>query len=348
MNSRIFTFLIIISFLVSCSGTRNVTINTMRPAEISVPSEIKTIVIVDRTLIDQNAVNIIEGLVTGEMPGEDKMGTQELMNSFKNKLIQSPRFEVKTATERIPGNSLTAALPDQLPWSTVRDLCKKYNAQAVVAIEVFDTDFIVTNGKKKVKEKVKQGNEMVEIEVMKYYAEGVGNLNVGIRMYDLNNRQVVDQQSFKQTNKWEATGNSLQDAMGQLIAKSDATRYLSKRIGNDYAYKIAPMPITLNRSFRGKSKKCPALERGARLADVGNWEDALVEWKKGIRDAEDKEAGYLTYNMAVAYEVLGDFDSALSWAEKSYVKYGNKNARTYVNLIKKRLDEEEKARQQLE
>ena len=119
-------------------------------------------------------------------------------------------------------------------------------------------------------------------------------------------------------------------------------------MGVDYAFKIAPMPITINRSFRGKSKKSPAIETGARFADIGQWEDAIMEWKQGIRNAEDKEAGYLTYNMAVGYEVLGDMGSALKWAEKSYIRYGNKNARSYVTLINKRLEEEEMARKQLE
>ena len=331
----------------SCKGTRTVAMDSMRPAEITFPSYVNTLVIVDRSRFEKKAVNIIEGVLTGELPGEDEAGVQALVNSFRQQLTYSPRFQTKVATERLAGNSLTTAFPQQLSWSKVSSLCRKYGAQAVVAVEIFDTDFIITNGKRKVKKTIVVDSVKQQVEVDEYYAEGVGNIAIGIRLYDPKAKTIVDQQLIKRNNTWKVSGSTLQDALAQLIAKGDATRFLSQNVGSKYAYKVAPMPVRITRSFNGKSRKAPALEQGSRYADVGKWQEAIRIWKRGIANSPTKQGGYLSYNIAIAYEVIGDLEKAKQWAQKSYVQFGNKDAKGYVSLIRQRLYEEQLAERQL-
>ncbi|MTI40624.1 DUF6340 family protein [Fulvivirga lutimaris] len=331
----------------SCSGTRTVTMNAMRPAEITFPPEVNSLLILDRTKFNKNAVNIIEGILTGEMPGEDLAGVQELMNSFQQQLSYSPRFSTKLATERLNGNSVTSAFPAQLSWNEVNKLCSKYGTDAIVSIEMFDTDFVVTNGKRKVKKTVTEGDVKKEVEVDEFYAEGIGNITIGIRLYDPIAQTIVDQQLLNNSNTWSAGGATLKDAMAQLIDKSAATRALSRGVGKDYAYKIAPMPVRISRMFYGKSKKAIELEQGSRLADVNKWQEAADKWESGISRAPAKEAGKLAYNTAIAYEVLGDLPKAKEWAQKSYVDFGNKDARDYVRTIQNRMYQEERIKEQM-
>ncbi len=331
----------------ACSGTRTVTMNAMRPAEITFPSDVNTLLILDRTKFNKDAINIIEGVLTGEMPGEDKAGVQALMSSFQQQLSYSPRFAMKIATERLDGNSVTKAFPAQLPWQQVNSLCKNYGTEAIVAIEIFDTDFVVTNGKRKVKKTVTEGDVKKEVEVDEYYAEGVGGITIGIRLYDPKRQTIVDQQLLNRNNTWTAAGSTLKAALAQLIDKSEATSQLGRLVGEDYAFKIAPMPIRISRSFYSKSKKTPALAQGTRYADIGKWQDAAQTWQNGITAANEKDAGKLAYNTAIAYEVLGDMELAQEWAQKAYVDFGNKDARTYSNTLKNRVWQEERAREQL-
>jgi len=344
LNIPVYGALVLLMLIISCSGSRTVTLKSMRPAEITLPSSTKTLLILDRTKSGKNAVNIIEGILSGELPGEDKTGTQELLSALKNQLSYSARFNIITAEERLDGNSLTSAFPKQLSWEVINSLSEKYQADAVVSLEIFDTDFIVTRGRKNIKERI--GDQ--EVEVLKYYAQGVGNITIGIRLYDVSAQTIIDQQLLTNGNTWEAYGNSIPEALIQLTSKGDATRYLSQEVGTNYAYKISPMPIRIKRAFRGKAKKSPELEQGTRYADVAQWEQAMEMWKSGLDRARSKESGYLAHNIAIAYEVLGDFDNALYWAETAYVRYGNKDSRTYVNQIKRRLSSEELARRQLE
>jgi hypothetical protein len=335
------------AFLASCSSSKKVTITTTRPAEITFPSSVQNLVIVDRTEYDESTLSVLEGIITGELPEEDEFGVQELIDGLFDQMKYSSRFNMTVAGERIKGNSLTNVLPEPLSWRRINALCKKYDADAVIAIELFDTDFVIADGVKKVKEKKKVNGKEREVEVNKYTAEGVADVTIGIRIYDPGSKSIVDQDVFNRSRSWNAEGRTIQDALNSLIAKNKATGYISRRIGQDYAYKIAPMPVRLTRSFETESDDTPELALGARLAEVGNWREAAEVWKSGISNAPMEDAGYLTYNIAVAYEILGDFDNALNWAEKSYVEYQNDDALRYVNILKNRMADEEQVRMQL-
>lgn len=344
-------YLIILSFFVfisACSSSKKVTINTMRPAEITFPVSIQSIVILDRTEFSSDAESIIEGVLTGEMFDEDSYGTQELVNGFRNQMRYSDRFDIKVAAEKLKGNSLTSVFPNPLSWRVVGAFCEKYESEALLAVEIFDTDYIITDGVRKVKKKRKIDGKEREVEVNEYYAQGVANVTIGLRLYDPEAQVIVDQQLIRRDKTWDATGNSVRDAYKHLIQKKEATAYLSSRVGRNYAYKISPMPVKITRKFEGESDDTPEIEIGARYAEVGKWNEALDVWKNAISKAPIEDAGYLSYNIAVAYEVLGDIDSAIKWAETSYVKYDNDDALDYVHLLKERAIDEEQVRIQFE
>ena len=332
--------------LSACSSTKNVTITTTRPAEITFPSSVQNLVIIDRTEYDESTLSIIEGIITGELPEEDQYGTQELIDGIFDQMKYSSRFEMTVAEERIKGNSVTNVLPDPLSWRRIDAICKKYDAQSVIAVELYDTDFIIADGVKKVKEKKKIDGKEREVEVNRYTAEGVADVTIGIRIYEQKSKKIIDQEIINRSSTWKAEGSTIQDALNSLIAKNKATGYISRNIGRNYAYKIAPMPVKLTRSFETESDETPELAVGARHAEVGNWKEAAEVWKRGISNAPPEDAGYLTYNIAIAYEVLGDFDNALKWAERSYVEYQNDDALRYVNILNNRIADEEEVRMQ--
>ncbi len=347
-NVTILSLLLISGFLgMSCSKMRNVNMQSMRPAALSVPNHIQKIVIVDRTVYEKKGVDIIEGILTGELPGQDRAALQEGIYAMQQTFALSPRFEIKIATQRLEGNSITAAFPDPLPWKSVEELNRQYNTDAVLAIEVFDTDFIVTKGTRKVKKQVKEGEKTKEIEVNEFYAEGVETVKMGVRLYDPKNMQIIDQAPFNSANTWTATGDNINAAVANLISKNEAAKYVTRIATTQYVKKITPMPISISRRFYAKSKKVNAIPSGARMADVNRWEDAARTWSSAIPIAPNKQAGQLAYNTAIAYEVLGDYDNAILYAQDAWVKYNNKKAKSYVNVINNRIYQENLAKEQL-
>lgn len=332
--------IVAIGLSLSCGSSRRVSMNVTRPAEITMPAEANTILLLDRTKPSNELLNTIEGLITGELPADDKVAAQEAMIRMKDRLNYSPRFQVKILPDRLTGNSLDGAFPKALDWGFINQLCIKNQAEIVVSLEIFDSDFLVTKGNRIKKKSVGEGTNKREVEYTEYYATGVGNVKMGIRTYYNKTQTIVDQQLFSEDNSWEGVGVTPMDALGALISKSNANKYLAGQIGESYAYKISPMPVSISRAFYGKSKKTPELETGSRFADVAQWNEAIDVWKKGLARAEKKDAGKLAYNIAIAYEVLGEYGTALTWAQDAYTKYGNKDGRDYVRKLRNRINEE--------
>lgn len=346
MKRRTLTFFILIFVLSisSCRKWRYVSFDAMQPAQITFPSDVNKLLIINRTKFEkQKTLSIIEGVLSGEMPGEDKSDVQELMTSLQQTLVMSPRFLVKMATEVLGGNSLTAAFPEPLSWDTIEYFCKKYDVDAIIAIEQFDTDFIVTNGKRKTKKKTEGGTE---IEAEEYYAEGLGKVKVGFKLYDPKGKTIVDQQLFTTTNTWQGVGTSPTDAALKLIAKTQATKYVSRTAGSNYAYKIAPMPIRIKRPFY-RNGGVPEIAAGRRLADVNEWKAAVDKWESGLQRANGKTAGRLCFNIAVGYEVLGNMEKAKEWASRSYVDYRNKKALNYSQQLNQKTINDGKVKMQM-
>jgi hypothetical protein len=322
---------------------RTVSINTLRPADINIPNEIQSITLVDRTAFEKDAVGIIEGILTGEGINEDRDGVMTMFNSLQNSLRVSPRFNVVLASERLRGQNILGSFPEPLDWRQIDQLARKYNSDAVLAIEIFDSNFIVTNGKRKNTRtrEDKDGNKFQE-EYTEFFAEGVGNTRIGIRLYDAKNRTVIDQDIYTQNKTWEASASSLKEALAQLVSKSQATKFLAGAVGNNYASKIAPMPIQLSRSYYTKPKKNNYLSKGAREASVNQWESAISTWKAGLEKTSDsKEKGRMAYNIALGYEIMGDLFKAHDWAGAAFVDYGNKKARSYASQLNNRMITEE-------
>lgn len=322
----------------------------MRPAQLNVGPDIQIIVVVDRTKPSKKDkwINIGEGVLTGEGIMADRAAAQELVNSLKNNLQVSPRFQVIIAKERLEGNSLSSVFPNPIDQATQINLLRRYQADAIVALEIMDSDFLVTQGTRMVKKRVGEGDKRKEIEVKEWYAEGVGNLKVGLRFYYPEANELIDQELLSQTNTWRAAGENKTDALAALISREEATLNLCRVIGGNYAAKIAPMPVRLKRVFYTKAKESNALEEGGRLAEVGAWDEAIGVWEKGLDQAqEEKDRERIAYNIAVAYEVMGDLDQALAWAQKAYASYGSKQARTYAQQIQARMNDEQRVNDQM-
>jgi len=82
-------------------------------------------------------------------------------------------------------------------------------------------------------------------------------------------------------------------------------------------------------------------EAGYRRAEVANWQGAIEIWDELSDHEKQKTAGRACLNIAVANEVLGNTDSALEWAKKSYEYYDDKLGRSYSKILLRRKSFEE-------
>lgn len=347
IRKLLLTFTAFAAILTLSNCVKQVSMNSMRPAEITFPSHVNKLLLVNRTKFDMKGANILEGLLTGELPGADQAAAEAALSAFQTTIINSPRFEIARYPTILEGNSITAAFPKALDWASLERIAADTKADAIVSVELFDTDFIITNGNKKVKKTVEENGVKKEVEVTEYTAQGIANVKIGFRVYDLVSRSIIDEQLFSQSNTWSASGTTPMAAAAALISKTEAARQVSQRAANSYAYKIAPMPVRITREYYTKARGVSSMGIASRKADVNDWEGALKVWRTALPNVEGKSAGKVLYNMAVAHEVLGDLAQARETAQKAYISYNNKKARVYVSLIERRMADEERVNQQM-
>lgn len=323
-----------------------VRITLIRPADINVSQHIQTLVVLDRTLPKDKRRNMVEQVLTGEFMRQDEQAIQHTMEGIVSNVLNAPRFNITRATERYIGETSGTIFPDALPWNVVENLCNKYGADAVVAVETLDSDYIITHGTRKVQKKDTHGNKITVIE---FTAEGLGTVNIGIRLYDPKERLIADQYQFSEQMRWDAHGGSVTDAAQSILNKVAAINELCFKAGKIYAKRISPGYYVVKRNIYDKPKKNKFLAEGVRKSEVADWEGAIESWKKAIeKGKKDKDKGRSAFNVAVAYEVLGDLDKALDWAAKAYIEFEDKDANDYHRALKNRIRQDNIVKQQLD
>ncbi len=320
-------------------------LQVMRPAEVTIAPHIKRVAIINRTIPESKVANIVEGILTGEFPGQDKQNIQAAIGGLQENLRNSPRFEMITTNEVMKGSGSGGTFPAPLDWNTISTLSQKYAADAILAIETYDSDFIITKGVKNTKKVTEKGDTIL---IPEYYAEGVASVKVGYRLYDPQIKTLADQLHINRNNKWYARGNSIQDAVAQLIDSKAAVQRVSHLTGLAYGTRISPSWYTVAREFYKKPKKNSSFAIGVRKAQVNDWSGAAEYWSKAVGSGNGKVAGKAAYNLALAYEVMGDLENAKKWVTLAYSDYGNKKARQYASILDNRQWEMQKLAQQLQ
>ncbi len=344
MNKSVTFFLLIVWVMLS-SCNKNIGISAWQPAPITVPRHVQHITILNRTLPESQVANVLEGILTGELPFQDRKAAESAIASLTGSIAESNRFRTTQYPTSMKGSGSGGILPAPLDWATVERICRETNSDAVLALETFDTDFILTNAEKIEDQKDKDGKVQ---KVKVFTAQGVATVKLGLRMYDVKDRRIIDQHQYDHRNTWTARGSTAAEAALALIAKNDAVLRVSSNSGFAYGKRIVPRMVTLSRPLYKKKKGNRDLERGTRKALVGDWDGSIDDWMRAAQSSSDKVAGRAAHNIAVAYEVLGDLDNSLKWAQKSYSDFGFKKALEYSSQIRRRMVDAERLKDQMQ
>lgn len=340
---RIPLFLALI-FVAGCKTTK-VQFNYLGPAGINIPSSIQQIVVVDHSAPKDQIIDVIEGGLTGEGIGQDLEGILHLIDGLKRITSQSNRYVVLRENKRYGKGKLLENIPEPMDLSLIRSIGQKHNADAVLAIDKFDSDFIVTHAKVE----YDADSDVPEEERKKkaYRAEGVATITAYIRLYQTSSGEILDEIKLKESFTWSTYGETVQKAVLDLLAKQEAVNRVSRQSGETYGRRIAPSVLHVTRKFYKKPKDHQFFSRGVRKAEVGNWEGAIEDWKQGTKSGELKVRQRSAYNLAVAYEVLGQLYTAHDWAQKAYADFGEKRAVDYAQVLQNRIFQHERLQEQM-
>ena len=339
---NLITYLLIAFVFFSCTTSR-VIVNVQRPADITVPQHIKNVVLANRSLPSkENRVdNIIEGLFSGEGIGADRKGSEYCIFGLAKMLNSNERYSVANADGMQLRGTGTSVFEIPLDWNQVNEICKTYNADALIVLETFDSDSRIFDGPPRKRRKKVKG---VKVVYMEYPATLTMEIESGWRIYDAKNKKLVDENKFTEFQEFTDWGSSPEDAKMHLPSKRHAVKDAGIFAGQQFGFRISPIWIRVNRYYYiGKHDD---LKRAKQFVKNKNWDAAISIWKGLTTNSDNKIARRACFNMALASEIKGGLGTAIDWARKAQ-KLGEKKAHVYINTLNKRKIDEEKLKKQI-
>ncbi len=347
MHQNLFYLLGLIAIIGTACSSSSTRIDVLQPAEIFIPENIETIVTIDRSRPAKGYLSFLEGVVTGEQIGQDKEGRRSALDGLTEALTRTPRFRVIHSGYEKTGANASLRLIDPMNWYEIKALCEEFNADAVLAIEMYDSDIAIETSEKERKKKNKDGEQYIET-----YFEDKMDLSVkmGWRLYDPTNRLIIDEYTTRDDDNGNGEGKTKEAASNNLPDAFQMARDISFVAGRLYGERIAPTWVSVSRSYYDtvKGDEQSTMEKAARMAETKDWRGAAKIWNEVVSSSYDEETrGKAAYNMAIANECLGKLQNARDWAQKAYVDFGNKKAKSYIQTIENRIYEQQVVEEQM-
>jgi hypothetical protein len=304
----------------------------IRPADITLPRDVNTILTIDRSKPSSGFWNIVEGLLTGEAIGQDQQGRRRAIESLRINMQRTPRYVVKHSGVELTGSRSGSVFPEPLPWFEVENYCNKYNTDVLLALELFDSDTPMSV-RSEVK-KDKEGNSYKEFSVSQQVI-----IRTGWRLYDPKNRIILDEYITSAQRSFTNRGLDSIQVIGARRWQMEDVRLIAALAGEAYTARVAPIWIAESRMFYSKGKNPDKFQfkQANNWIKLGKWEETIPIYQSIINQSlNPKNAGRAAHNLAVAYEQIDQLDKALEYSEMAFIRYRNKNAKHYYQRLQKR------------
>lgn len=347
MKNQSLLLLALVALISWSCGTSSTYLEVLQPSQIVLPDDIKVVALIDRSKPEKGFANFLEGMISGEDFGQDREGRRLAMQNLTTTLTRTPTLQVKGTGLEYNGLKNGKQMLPPMNWNEVQSICSKYGADAMIALESFDSSSDISYSQSSYKSKQKDGTE-----VIKYTHTARRNVRVymGWRVYDAKKRVVVDENTVSQYDEDTATGDTQDRARNNLRSQLTAVRDLAAKAGDAYGKRIAPVWVNVSRTYYTTAKGADknAMEEAHRLTQANKWEAAAEVWHDLLSSARDpKTKGKAAHNLALAMERNGNLKEAEDWASKAFTQYGNKTSQSYVYVIQQRISDQERLDYQL-
>lgn len=341
-----FLFLIVSLMLLLSSCTHIIKLEVMKPAEITLPSHLTKIGIVNRSVVSykqdnkDKIFNILEGILSGESIGADRTASEECIKGLSSITSQQNRVSY-IRLPNLNGNGL-AFEKRNLTWEEVDKICKENQLNGILVLESFDSFNSLSIAPTVVKVKGPNGTL---VDAPQFSAQA--NLRVinSWRLYDAEKHKIFDEVRNVSERTFNGVGPTERDAVMQLPNKRNMLNQTGYNAGSQFGKRISPNWIWVTRYvYKGKGED---MKLAYRYSYNKNWDQAAQVWSKYTANPKKKTAGKACYNMAVVCEIKGKLDLAVDWVNKSYENHNFKPALDYKRQLQGRIADQERLKSQL-
>ncbi|MCB9674998.1 MAG: hypothetical protein H6737_07770 [Alphaproteobacteria bacterium] len=333
----------LLALLAGCQ--HDVNLRVLRPADVTLPADVQRIAVLNRSRpgnTGQGVLDTIEGIVTGEAPGMDREGSTAAVHGVVDVLRDSPRFDA--AIPLVDQSRFPSDIFDKpLTRSQVKQICRQNQCDALVALDAFDTDSVVSFSSHTQTETDDHGRE---INVVVHDAVRDTRVVTSWRLYYAKDGTVLDEvRDYSNGRSWSATGRTRAAAAASLANPYDTARVVGSTTGRVYGQRIAPLYVWVDRIYYGGSD--PRFKEAKRHAKANDWKGAKRIWEKMVKDDKRRVRGKALYNLALIAEIDGDLFEARRLAKKAAVQLANGQSRSYVRILDRRIADEQRLNAQM-
>jgi hypothetical protein len=335
---------LLVGILATACGPK-VQMQMIRAADVSVPSTVQKVAVIDRSgasNIGQGILGVLEGALSGEAIGADTEGRRETVRGLREMLATSSRYEVAQPA----GIDREQSLFDrELSWRGATKICRDAGCDAIVALEAFDSDTSDDFRSRQVERTDSNGRKYNATE---WTVDRRTRVLTAWRIYQPEGQRILDDlRDRTDTHSWTGRGDSRAEAMRNLPSQFDAVRLSAYRAGAAYGRRISPTPLLVYRSFYPRGGKSDALKLGKNYMRARDYEGAIRVYEGLTDHPESKIRGRAQFNLAVAEEAMGRFERSLTAARAAAVTLGNGRARRYVVTVEQRIRERDRVQEQM-
>lgn len=328
-------FLLFLILFSACSATNNLTLSVTEPAPVYINKNSTKIGIINRSIPDKKyqVIDAIDKVLSLEGKELDKKGSLAAIDALKSQLQKNNYIDKTIVIDSVDFKKYGMdQFANEIPWDILKKIAVKNDIQVIFELSFYDTDANVSY-----KTNTVTTTNILGIKVPMIEHEATINtlVKTGWRIYDVVDEKVSDQYFDTKTVTVVGKGLNPLQAYETVVGRKAAVLNISNKIGQNYAYRILPYMIRVSRDYFVKGTN--NFEIGKRNAIAGNWDEAAKFWLQETTNSDPKIAGRAFYNMAISNEINGDLEKALDWATKSYTNYNNKEAKTYITILKQRI-----------
>lgn len=315
---KIITVLIFtVLFFSSCRMT-NTSILVDRPADITGIDSVRSVAVINRSApgSEDRERNVIEGIITGEMPYADKEGAQQCAEGVYETLSRSLNYKKVTQVNKIYKSAGKGRNTVPFSWEFVDSVCAAQGVEALVVLEYFDSNSglsAVANGGRL---PYGYGYPGVGLPNPRYPTNRPTNVAVltAWRFYAPKSRTMIDEYQLSRSSQGGYQYRTAYN-MGNVYEKYRMINSTGWYSGVDYAFRISEQQVYENRILWMGGH---GMKQAARLATYGEWEKAFETWKSETGCNKRKLRHRAYHNLAVYYEMNGDLEKAMEMARKAY------------------------------
>jgi hypothetical protein len=329
-------------FLVACNTVREISIEVLVPAEVTIPDYIQSVAFVNRSYMPWLARDPQDTLAR---PPEDLSILDTIINNkfflgLFDALNSSPLFDLEDPTAFQFRRTDSSRFPEPISEENIQYFSDAIHADAMICLEGY-----------RISDSLETWNELdnpwynaddyyLENGVV-FYVEGT----IQWRIYDILNRMIIDEFIATDTLEWTAYGDFIEEAMYELPEVVDGYREYAYHRGYDFGMRISPSWSRVRRFYFIMGNR--TIRKAAEFAYYENWEEAAALWKQESGSDNPKIAAKAAFNLALYSEKKDLLIPAIDWATKSYELIQEKYTKTYLGILEQRKLNKLKLQQQI-